>query len=62
MQSEFAGDTQFTTSVGMGYKILISNYFTVYSEMRDNIFRLDILGEDKLTHNLQLSFGLGYYF
>lgn len=60
--TDFAGDTQFTSSIGMGYKILISNYFTLYSEMRDNIFRLDILGEDKLTHNLQLTVGLGYYF
>ena len=30
--------------------------------MKDHIFNLDVLGEDKTTHNLELTAGIGVFF
>ena len=60
--TQFAGDTRFTTSLGVGYRVLISNYLSIYTDMSSNFFNLDVLGEDKNTINLQFTVGLGYYF
>jgi len=60
--TEFAGDNRFTMNIGVGYRVLVSNYLSLYTDFRDNFFNLDVLGEDKLTNNLQLTVGAGYYF
>lgn len=58
----FGGDNHFTVSVGAGYRILISDFLSIYTDFRDNIFNIDILGKDKTTHNLQFTVGAGFYF
>ncbi|MDH5611412.1 MAG: outer membrane beta-barrel domain-containing protein [Gammaproteobacteria bacterium] len=59
--TSFAGSDHFTLSVGAGYRVLVSNYFAVYTDFRDNIFNVDIFKE-KSTHNLKFTVGVGYYF
>ncbi len=60
--TDFAGDTNFTVSYGAGYRLLVSNYVSVYLDVRDHTFNMDLLGESKLTHNLEVTFGASYYF
>jgi len=58
----FAGDDHFTVSVGAGYRILMNDFFAIYTDFRDNIFNADIFGKEKSTHNLQFTIGAGFYF
>jgi outer membrane beta-barrel protein len=60
--TEFAGDRRFTISYGAGYRLLISNYASLYLDVRDHTFNMDLLGESKLTHNLEITLGGSYYF
>ena len=60
--TEFAGDDHFTLGLGVGYRLLINDWLTVRVDMKDNIFNLDVLGEDKMTHNLELTAGVGLFF
>ena len=59
---DFAGDTHFGFTIGAGYRVLISNFSSVYLDFRDHTFNMEILGEDKLTHNLEISLGYSFYF
>lgn len=60
--TDFAGNSHFTMSFGAGYRFLVANFMSVYLDVRDHSFDIDILGESKLTHNLEVSMGLSYYF
>lgn len=60
--TEFAGDDHFTLGLGVGYRLLINDWLTVRVDMKDNIFNLDVLGKDKMTHNLELTAGVGLFF
>lgn len=60
--TEFGGSDHFTASIGAGYRVLIGNYFSVYTDFRDNIFNADIFGKEKLSNNLKFSIGAGLYF
>ncbi len=59
---DFAGDSHFGFTLGAGYRILISNFSSLYLEFRDHTFNMEVLGENKLTHNLELSLGYSFYF
>jgi outer membrane beta-barrel protein len=60
--TEFAGESHFTVSYGFGYRFLASNHLSLYLDTRDHTFNIDILGENKVTHNLEMTFGASYYF
>jgi len=60
--TQFAGGDNFTFSWGLGYRVIINNYLTTYFDVRDHTFELDFIGETKRTNNLEISFGIGYYF
>lgn len=60
--TEFAGRDNFTFSWGFGYRVVTNNYLTVYADVRDHTFEIDLFGEDKRTHNMEISFGVGFYF
>lgn len=60
--TEFAGDSRFTLSYGVGYRFLATNSISVYLDVKDITFNMDILGESKLTNNLEVTFGVSYYF
>ena len=60
--TDFAGDDQFTLSLGVGYRLLLNDWMAVRVDMKDHIFNLDVLGEDKTTHNLELTAGIGVFF
>jgi len=60
--TEFAGDDRFTINFGTGYQILFADAFGLNIDVRDLIFNIDVFGEDKVTHNLQYTVGLSWYF
>ncbi len=60
--TEFAGDDHSTISIGAGYRVLVSDFLSAYVDFRDNIFNSDTFGQDKTTHNLLFTLGVGYYF
>jgi len=60
--TDFAGEEQFTFNIGLGVRVLPGEDFAVRVEMRDYLFESDLLGENELTHNLELVGGMSYLF
>jgi outer membrane beta-barrel protein len=59
---DFAGDQKFTVSFGAGYKVLPTDWLAITIRMQDRIFDSDLLGETKLTNNLEANIGLSVFF
>jgi len=60
--TDFAGDNLFTVSFGAGYRVLLTDWLSAHFMVRDHIFRTDLLGKDKTTHNIEFVLGLGWFF
>ncbi|VAW63087.1 hypothetical protein MNBD_GAMMA11-213 [hydrothermal vent metagenome] len=60
--TQFGGGDNFTFSWGFGYRIIANSYLTTYFDVRNHTFQRDIFGEDKLTNNIEISLGVGFYF
>jgi outer membrane beta-barrel protein len=59
---EFAGDQKFSVSFGAGYRVLPTDWLAIHVRMQDRIFDTDLLGESKLTNNLEANIGLTVFF
>lgn len=60
--TRFAGDDRLTVDVGFGYRVLPTHRTVLSLDVRDHIFDTDLLGEKKITHNLEARFGLSFFF
>ena len=60
--TNFAGDDHFTVAIGAGYRLLVTDWMAVHLGARDHAFDSDLLGENKLTHNLQFTLGMTAFF
>lgn len=60
--TDFAGDDHFTVAVGAGYRLLVTDWLATHLGVRDHMFDSDLLGENKLTHNLQFTLGMTAFF
>jgi outer membrane beta-barrel protein len=60
--TSFAGDDYFTVAIGAGLRVLVNDWIAVHLNARDLAFETDLLGESKLTHNLQFTLGLTAFF
>ncbi len=60
--TDFAGGDRFTLNFGTGYKILFADAFSLNIDVNDLVFNIDVLGEDKVTHNLRYTVALSWYF
>ncbi|MDH4126024.1 MAG: outer membrane beta-barrel domain-containing protein [Gammaproteobacteria bacterium] len=58
----FAGDDRFTVNFGAGYRFLLNDSVALHLDFRDHLFDIDILGEDKTTHNLEGHLGVTVFF
>src|SRR5512145_2611926 len=56
--TDFGGDDHFTVALGTGLRVLATDWLAVHMGARDLAFDSDVLGKDKLTHNLQFIFSL----
>ena len=59
---DFAGDQKFAVTFGAGYKVLPTDWLAITVRMQDRIFDSDLLGENKLTNNLEANIGLSIFF
>jgi outer membrane beta-barrel protein len=60
--TEFAGDTRFTANAGAGYQILLTDGIAVQLTVREHLYRIDVLGEEKPSMNTEVSAGLSVFF
>lgn len=60
--TDFAGDNRFTLNFGFGYRFLVTDFLAIHADVRDHLFDIDILGEDKTSHNLESHVGFTWFF
>lgn len=60
--TDFAGDQRYTYTLGLGYRLLFNDWLAMHVEVKDHVFDIDILGEDKTTHNINLTLGITAFF
>jgi outer membrane beta-barrel protein len=58
----FAGDDRFTVNIGLGFRIMPLDWLAIHADVKDHIFDIDLLGEDKTAHNLSAQLGLTFFF
>jgi len=61
-KTTFAGDDRFTLNIGMGMRLMPLDWLAVHADVRDHIFDIDLLGEQKTSHNLELNVGVTFFF
>lgn len=59
---DFAGDTRLAITLGVGYRLMLFDFSSLYLEMRDHTFNMDVFGVSKLTNNFEMNFGYSFYF
>lgn len=60
--TRFNGQRMQTFDLGVGVKVFLSDSWALRVDMRDNIFKLDLLGKSDMTHNVELNAGLSFLF
>jgi outer membrane beta-barrel protein len=60
--TRFAGDDHFTLSLGAGFRLLVTDSIAAHLSVRDQMFESDLLGQNKLTQNLQFTLGMTAFF
>jgi len=58
----FAGSDRATINIGGGFRLLATDWLAFHIDVRDHIFNIDILGEDKTTNNLEVTIGVSAFF
>ena len=58
----FAGSDKLTINIGGGFRLLATDWLALHIDVRDHIFNIDILAEDKTAHNLEITFGVSAFF
>ena len=60
--TEFGGNERYTLNYGTGFRAAIYPWLTVYSEVRNYVFDMDVFGVNKSTNNLSFTLGIGFVF
>jgi outer membrane beta-barrel protein len=60
--TNFAGDDHFTVALGAGLRVLANDWIALHLDVRDHMFESDLLGENKITQNLQVAFSVTAFF
>jgi outer membrane beta-barrel protein len=61
-KTSFAGDDRFTVNFGMGMRLMPLDWLAVHGDIRDHIFDIDLLGQEKTSHNLEAHLGVTFFF
>ena len=61
-QTSFGPDDYFTLSFGAGYQVLATDWLALDFGVRDHVFDQEITGENKVTHNIELTLGINFFF
>lgn len=60
--TRFAGDDRFTVNLGLGMRIMPLDWLAVHADVRDHILDIDLLGQEKTSHNLEAHVGVTFFF
>jgi outer membrane beta-barrel protein len=60
--TNFADDDRFTVNFGAGFRFLLTDSVALHADFRDHMFDIDILGREKVTHNLEGTIGVSVFF
>jgi outer membrane beta-barrel protein len=60
--TRIASEDYFTYTLGLGFRVLPTDWLTLRVDVRDHIFSNDLTGERRRTHNPELSASVGVYF
>jgi outer membrane beta-barrel protein len=60
--TKFVDQSRQTFNFGLGTRIFLRDWAALQVDMRDHIFKLDILGKLQRTHNLELTGGITFFF
>ena len=60
--TDFAGDNHFTVNFGFGGRVFPNDWLALRLDVRDFMFDIDILGQQKTTHNLKGTLGITIFF
>jgi outer membrane beta-barrel protein len=60
--TNFLDQRHFTATAGFGVRAWLANWVSLQVDMRDHIFSLDVLGQQRSTQNLEFSGGVTFFF
>jgi outer membrane beta-barrel protein len=61
-KTDFAGDDRFTLNIGVGMRLMPLDWLAVHADFRDYIYDIDLLGQEKTSHNLEARIGVSFFF
>jgi outer membrane beta-barrel protein len=61
-KTSFAGDDRFTINFGAGMRLMPLDWLAVHADIRDHVFDIDLLGQEKTSHNLEAHVGVTFFF
>ena len=61
-KTTFAGDDRFTINFGMGMRVMPLDWLAIHGDIRDHVFDIDLLGQEKTSHNLEAHIGVTFFF
>lgn len=61
-KTTFAGDDRFTVNLGIGLRVMPLDWLAVHADVRDHIFDIDLLGQEKTSHNIETHIGVTFFF
>lgn len=61
-KTNFAGDDRFTVNIGVGLRLMPLDWLAIHADVRNQIFDIDLLGQEKTAHNLAAHIGLTFFF
>jgi outer membrane beta-barrel protein len=60
--TDFLQQRHFTVNAGFGTRVWLADWAALQVDMRDHIFSLDVLGQQRSTQNLEFSGGVTFFF
>jgi len=60
--TEFNGDDEFTVNVGLGYRIILTDWMAFHIDFRDHIFSRTVLGTESKSQNFDFHSGVTFFF
>ncbi len=61
-KTTFAGDDRFTVNLGVGMRLMPLDWLAVHADLREHVFDIDLLGQQKTAHNLEAHVGVTFFF
>lgn len=58
----FGGDDRFTINGGFGYRLIATDWLALRLDVRDHVFKSDLLGASETRHNIEFTGGLTLFF